>query len=108
MRDSVLKRWMRHGLVLSAGLALAVGCAKDGGTGPGPGPSPTVGTVTGVVVSATTGTPIAGATIQSGTATTTTGASGQFTLTADAGDRVVVRLRAPGFARDVPTAVAFP
>ena len=33
MRDSVLKRWMSRGLVLSAGLALAVGCGKDG-TGP--------------------------------------------------------------------------
>ena len=33
MRDSVLKRLMRRGLVLSAGLALAVGCGKDG-TGP--------------------------------------------------------------------------
>src|SRR3989475_1079633 len=35
MRDSVLKRWMRRGLVLAAGLALAAGCGKESGTGPG-------------------------------------------------------------------------
>src|SRR2546426_910898 len=34
MRHSVLKHWLRCGLVLVAGLSLAVGCAKDGGTGP--------------------------------------------------------------------------
>src|SRR3989454_7706364 len=36
MRDSVLKHWMRYGLVLVAGLAVATGCGKDGGTGPAP------------------------------------------------------------------------
>src|SRR5256886_1678071 len=34
MRDSVLKHWMRLGLVLVAGLAVATGCGNDGGTGP--------------------------------------------------------------------------
>src|SRR3989442_13377447 len=34
MRDSVLKQWMRCGLVLVAGLAVVTGCGKDGGTGP--------------------------------------------------------------------------
>src|SRR2546428_787547 len=34
MRHSVLKHWLRCGLVLVAGLSLAVGCAKDGGTAP--------------------------------------------------------------------------
>src|SRR5437879_8849847 len=34
MRDSVLKHWMRSGLVLVAGLAVLTGCGKDGGTGP--------------------------------------------------------------------------
>src|SRR5436309_13467850 len=34
MCDSVLKHWMRSGLVLVAGLALAVGCATKEGTGP--------------------------------------------------------------------------
>src|SRR5437762_1069570 len=34
MRDSVLKHWMRSGLVLLAGLAVVTGCGKDGGTGP--------------------------------------------------------------------------
>src|SRR5256884_9756944 len=34
MRDSVLKHWMRSGLVLVAGLAVVTGCGKDGGTGP--------------------------------------------------------------------------
>src|SRR6266436_6653113 len=36
MRDSVLKAWLRHSLILVAGLAMAIGCGKDGGgTGPG-------------------------------------------------------------------------
>src|SRR5947208_3440350 len=34
MRDSVLKHWMRSGLVLVAGLAVAVGCATKESTGP--------------------------------------------------------------------------
>src|SRR5256885_1376009 len=34
MRDSVLKHWMRSGLVLVAGLVVVTGCGKDGGTGP--------------------------------------------------------------------------
>src|SRR5437667_127342 len=36
MRDSVLKHWMRSGLVLVAGLAVVTGCGKDGGTGAAP------------------------------------------------------------------------
>src|SRR5258706_11381031 len=96
MSHFVAARWLRHVVVVVAGLAVGAGCKKDGGTGPGP--SPTQGTVSGAVVSAAAGTPIAGATVQSGTATTTTDASGQFTLTADAGARMLVGLRAPGFA----------
>src|SRR5438132_13123756 len=34
MRDSVLKHWMRSGLVLVAGLAVVTGSGKHGGTGP--------------------------------------------------------------------------
>src|SRR5256712_3312905 len=36
MGHSILKHWMRYGLVLVAGLAVATGCGKDGGTGPAP------------------------------------------------------------------------
>jgi uncharacterized membrane protein len=70
-------------------------CKSDGPSSPNGSPQ---GTVTGAVLSSSTGAPIAGATVQSGTATTTTDANGQFTLTADAGERVLVRLRAAGFA----------
>src|SRR3989475_709079 len=35
MRHFVAARWLRHALVAVAGLALAAGCKKDGGTGPG-------------------------------------------------------------------------
>src|SRR5438046_4363574 len=34
MRDSVLKHWMRSGLVLVAGVAVAVGCGTKESTGP--------------------------------------------------------------------------
>src|SRR3989442_5162544 len=36
MRDSVLKHWMRSGLVLVAGVAVAVGCGTKESTGPAP------------------------------------------------------------------------
>src|SRR2546426_5730184 len=40
MRPSFPKRLTRHGLVLIAGLAAAVGCTHDGGTGPAAPPPP--------------------------------------------------------------------
>ena len=40
MRPSFPKHLTRHGLVLIAGLATAVGCASDGGTGIGPAEPP--------------------------------------------------------------------
>ncbi|WP_084557964.1 S8 family serine peptidase [Hamadaea tsunoensis] len=50
------------------------------------GPS---GTVSGVVTDASTGTPIAGATITSGTRTATSAADGSYSLTVPAGDQPV-------------------
>src|SRR5256884_9003385 len=56
MRDSVLKHWMRLGLVLVAGLAVATGCGKDGGTGPAAEYSLSLGPAALTIVQGATGT----------------------------------------------------
>jgi len=90
----IVMRLMRlaAGALAGTALVLPVGC-----TDPGPNPIPS-GVVTGAIVSAATGLPIAGATIRSGTESATSGADGLFSVSARSGDRVMVRIRAAGFA----------
>src|SRR5437016_1573252 len=56
MRDSVLKHWMRSGLVLVAGLAVVTGCGKDGGTGPAADYTLSLAPATLTIVQGATGT----------------------------------------------------
>jgi len=70
---------------LATSFVLALASCGGGGGGGGGGGSPaastaTTGTVSGVAVSSTTGTPVAGVTVTSGTQTTTTDPQGSYTL----------------------------
>lgn len=91
-------------LVWGLPLLLAIAACGDGASTPAPrAPSPAevqTGTVSGRVVSAGTGLGIAGATVSVGSATATTVADGSYTLTADAGERVVLHVEAPSFAEN--------
>lgn len=77
-------------------------CSPEGASSPGSGEPPPVqtGTVSGRVASAGTGAGIAGATVSVGSATATTLADGTYTLTGDAGERVVMHIEATGFAEN--------
>ena len=80
--------------------ALLVAC---GGGGSDPAPiapdsEPATGTVSGLVVSATTGAAIPGATIRAGTASVTSAADGSYTLTAGVNERAIISIAAAGFA----------
>ena len=77
-------------------------CSPDGASPPAPEPPPPVqtGTVHGRVASAGTGAGIVGATVSVGSATATTLADGTYTLTGDAGGRVVMHIEATGFAEN--------
>ncbi len=58
----------------------------------------TVGTITGKVTDIATHAPIVGATVSIGTVTTTTNAAGTYSLTAQTGTLVVVKVRMTGYA----------
>ncbi len=79
-------------------------CSPDGASTPAPGAPPPAGvqtgTVSGRVASAGTGAAIVGATVSVGSVTATTLADGTYTLTGDAGERVVMHIEATGFAEN--------
>ena len=83
------------GLLMAVWLA---GCGS-GSSDTEPPPPPVTGTVTGLAVSATTGAPLAGVAVSSGTASTTTGADGTFNLTAVTPGAAVVSFSATDHAR---------
>ena len=87
-------------LALWAVATLALGACGGGGSSGGPddGPGDEQGTITGRVVDAITGGDVAGATVTVGDATVTSGATGEFTLSADYGDRIGVSVSADGFS----------
>lgn len=87
-------------LAMTAFLLLAAGCGGGGDDPPPttPPPGTAQSSLQGTVMDAATGAVIAGATVQSGTATTTSGADGRYTLQVAAGSRVVVNVQATGFA----------
>ncbi|MFZ5502324.1 MAG: Ig-like domain-containing protein [Pseudomonadota bacterium] len=66
--------------------------------------STTTGTVSGRIISAVSGEGVANAAISVGSATTTTAADGSYTLTVEAGERVILRIDAPGFAETIQVA----
>lgn len=89
-------------VAVTAFLLFASGCGgggDDGGTPAAPQPPATAqSSLEGTVMNAATGTVIAGASVQSGTATATTSADGRYTLQVAPGSRVVVNVQAAGFA----------
>lgn len=83
-------------LVLTTLLLTACGGGDDSTTPPPPAPQ--TGTVTGTVISAMTGTAIAGATVRSGATTVISAADGSYTLTAGVSERAIISITAAGFA----------
>jgi hypothetical protein len=92
-----------------ASLALVV-LAACGGGGGGDAPPPTTpppaatGSVAGVVLSAATGAPLAGATVRVASASTTSGADGRYTLAGVAPGAVLVEFSAANHARSFANA----
>jgi len=78
-------------------------CGGDGGEAPSTTVPPT-GTVSGQVVSAANGLPVAGATVSTTAGSTTSAANGSFTIPAGVGDRTVVHVEKTGFAEAFPVA----
>lgn len=89
--------------VLSVILALMAGCG-DSGSGGGTTDSTPSGTVVGQVVSSATNVPVGGATVKTGSGTTTSGSDGKFTVSAPVAERTVVQVEANGFAPAFPVA----
>ena len=89
-------------LVFGASIAVMIaGCNSSSSSAPANnnGGGSTTGTVTGVVASNATGTPISGATVTLGTSTATTGADGSYSIAGVAAtDRAVVNISANTFA----------
>lgn len=81
-------------------LLLALAACSSGGDEASPPAGAQAGTVSGRVASAGTGAGIAGATVSVGSATAATAADGRYTLTANAGERVVIHVEAIGFAEN--------
>jgi hypothetical protein len=102
MSTSGLSRWFR-GLIGAICISSLVACGGGGGDDPPDGP-PTTGSVSGLVVSASTGAPLAGATVTSGTASATTGADGRYTLNGVAPGAAVISFAATGHARNFANA----
>ncbi len=104
MKEIGLSRWFR-GVLGAIWISSLVACGGGGGGGDDPpaGP-PTTGSVSGVVVSAATGTPLAGATVSSGTASATTGADGRYTLDSVTPGATVITFAATGHARNFANA----
>lgn len=73
------------------------GCGGGGGGGSGPPPSKT-GTVSGKVVSATTGTAVPDANIRTDSTTVTSASDGAYSLKTEVGERIVIHADAVGFA----------
>ncbi len=86
-------------IALIAAFALAA-CSGGGSSGSTTTtPTSTTGTISGVVIDNSTGTPIANATVTSGTSTVTTDASGAYSLTGlTASSRAVVNISATNYA----------
>lgn len=87
------------------GAALAAVLVACGGGGDGvpntpePPPPASTGTVSGLAVSAVTGAPMAGVTVQAGTRTATTGADGRYTLASVPPGAVVLAFTAADHTR---------
>ena len=84
-------------------LALISGCGDGGSNSVTPG-STTSGTVVGQVVSSATSAPVSGATVKTNAGSATTATDGKFSVTAPAGDRIIVQVEASGFADAFPVA----
>ena len=92
-------------LAAMAFMLLAAGCGGgSGGGAPAPTPGTARSSVEGVVLNSATGAVIAGATVQSGSATATTGADGRYTLGVDPSTRLVLNVQASGFAEGMSIA----
>lgn len=82
-------------ILLTSALALAPACDNDS-VAPDPN-APANGTVSGVVVSSTSGDPVAGAEVSIGQAKATTGTDGRFQLTSLTAGPATLRCVATGF-----------
>ncbi len=91
--------------VLSVMLAVVAGCGGGDSGGGTPAPvTPATGTVSGRVVSLANNSPVSGATVKTDTGTTTTAADGKFSVSALAGDRILLHVEANEFAEAFPVA----
>jgi hypothetical protein len=100
MKASSVWRWACHVSALVVATTLVACGSSDSNVDP---PANT-GTITGLVVSAVTGQPVAGATAAVGTLSATTGADGRFTLAAVPEGAAVVGISAPNHARNFANA----
>ncbi|MDX1250997.1 MAG: Ig-like domain-containing protein [Gammaproteobacteria bacterium] len=106
----MIRRWLEsHSIkVLVPALFVLVSACGGGGSNTDdrqPIPtSTTTGTLSGRIISAVNGEGVANAAISVGSATTTTAADGSYTLTAEAGERVILRIDAPNFAETIQVA----
>jgi len=94
LRRSAGLAWLFAIILLTA---CGGGSSSSSGTTPTP-PPPQTGTVSGTVISATTGAAISGATLRAGTTTVTSAADGSYTLPADVSERAIISISATGFA----------
>lgn len=97
-----LRSWYQAWLAIPALLLLSIlaACSGEDATPPPVAPPPTSsnGTITGRVIASDGSGGISNATIEVGTARTSSGADGSYTLSIPAADRTVVRADASGFA----------
>ncbi len=90
---------------LLAFAAMLSACGGGGTTSVFTAPLPTTGTVEGSVLDASTGAPISGAVVQSGSLSVTSSADGKFTLGAVAApSRVVLKINAANYAEHIAVA----
>jgi hypothetical protein len=103
MTSSSILCWVRRAVGALCFSAL-VSCGGGGGGESPPDGPPTTGSVSGQVVSAATGAPMAGVTVSSGSATATTGSDGKFTLAAVTPGAAVLSFSATDHARSFANA----
>jgi len=95
-----IKHLRQIGLILMI-FFLTTGCGNHNGGGGG---GAATGTVSGKIVSATTGEAIPNASLRTGPVTVISDADGVFTLTTEVGERVVIQIEAAGFVQTVQIA----
>lgn len=106
--NSLLRSWTGSALLGLAALMSACG-GGGGSSSVFTPPLPATGTVQGGVLDASTGVPIAGATVQAGSLSATSATDGKFTLAAiDAPARVALKVKAANYAESTVIAYVTP